>query len=172
MISTETTKLIKPSCSLLNNSNKDSENKSSKGKHDKGGKGAKSQKDTSKPGGNDGGKVECGYCGGAHWQANCFKDPNGPNYRPGKPAKGTSNTKFNSQNRNGNPKRRGGGPSKNGLNRRIKRRSVISSTSMTTCPFRKPEVLQKKRDRDKTISSNLKTKRMKLIILNLFCLTL
>ena len=65
-------------------SNKDSENKSGKGKHDKGGKeGAKSQKDTSKPGSN-GGKVEYGYCGGAHWQANCFKmDPiTGPANQP------------------------------------------------------------------------------------------
>ena len=69
MISTEATKLVKPSYSLPNN---DSENKSGKGKHDKGGKGAKSQKDKSKPGGN-GSKVKCGYCGGAHWQANCFK---------------------------------------------------------------------------------------------------
>lgn len=86
---------------------KDTENKKTgKGKNKKGGKDANPTKDTSKPGGN-GGKAECGYCGGAHWQANCFKDPNGPNYRPGKAASGTSNTKFNPQNRGGNSKRRG-----------------------------------------------------------------
>ena len=85
---------------------KDSENKAGKGKHDKGGKSVNFKKDTSKPS-SKGGKVECGYCGGAHWQANCFKDPNGPAYRPGKPANGASNTKFNPQSRNGNPKRRG-----------------------------------------------------------------
>ena len=93
---------------LFNITKPSPQNKSSKGKHDKkGGKSASSKKDNSKSSGN-GGKVECGYCGGDHWQANCFKDPNGPNYRPGKPAKGTSNTKFNSRNGNGNPKRRGG----------------------------------------------------------------
>jgi hypothetical protein len=86
---------------------KDSENKKAgKGKYKKGGKDANSNKDTSKPGGK-GDQVACNYCGGAHWQANCFKDPNGPAYRPSKPASGTSNTKFNPLNRNGNLKCRG-----------------------------------------------------------------
>ena len=84
---------------------KDSEGKKSgKGKYKKGGKDA-NPKDTSKSG-SKGDQVECGYCGGAHWQVNCFKDPNGPNYRPGKPASGASSTKFNPPNRN-NAKRRG-----------------------------------------------------------------
>ena len=79
--------------------------KAGKGKYKKGGKDANPKNDTSKSGSN-GNEIKCNYCGGAHWQVNCFKDPNGPNYRPGKPASGTSNSKFNPPNRN-NTKRRG-----------------------------------------------------------------
>ena len=70
--------------------------------HKEGGKKADTKKDQNKSSGGSGPPL-CNYCGGAHWQINCFKDPEGPNYKggAGKSAKGNdSNTRGNSHNRN------------------------------------------------------------------------
>jgi len=76
----------------------DSGNKAGKEKNKKGGKYANANKDTNKNP-NSAGKPICGYCGGAHWRANCFKDPNGPNYKGGSKPGNATNSTGKSQNR-------------------------------------------------------------------------
>ena len=83
--------------------------KSGKEKYkNKGGKNANANKNSDKNP-NSAGTPLCGYCGGAHWRVNCFKDPQGPNFKGGSKPGNAANNTGKSQNRNSQLGKRGRG---------------------------------------------------------------